>query len=157
MRTPSPPQPSRQASRPRGHRRKIQHEPTYRHRHRPQGKTKQAESTDAPSLTPRPTVSKNGEETSETTGDEMGRDDGKTSRKQAGRSESVRQRIQHEPAIGITSSGIEYEMTIEREPPSAYHRHTRHSSQLVAHNRKARHHMMRIEKPPSAYHRREKK
>lgn len=33
--------------------------------------------------------------------------------KQAGRSESVRQRIQHEPAIGITSSGIEYEMTIE--------------------------------------------
>lgn len=56
--------------------------------------------------------------------------------KQAGRSESVRRPIQHEPVIGIASSGIEYEMTREREPPPAYHRHTRHSSQLIAHNHK---------------------
>lgn len=92
-----------------------QHEPVIdiSNQHKPHGKTKQAESTDAPRLTPRPTVSKSGEEIGETMADEMRRDDGKTSRKQAGRSESVRQRIQHELAIGITSSGIEYEMTIE--------------------------------------------
>ena len=49
--------------------------------------------------------------------DEMRRQ-GETGIKQAGR--SVRRWIRHEPVIGTTTSGIEYEMTREREPPPAY-------------------------------------
>ena len=45
----------------------------------------------------------------------------------------MRQRIRYEPAIGIASSGIEYEMTGEREPPPAYHRHPRRFIKLAAH------------------------
>lgn len=45
----------------------------------------------------------------------------------------MRQRARHEQVIGITSSGIEHEMTREREPPPAYHRHPRRFTELNAH------------------------
>ena len=47
--------------------------------------------------------------------------------------ENMRQRARHEPAIGTISSGIEYEMTREREPPPSYHRHQRRFTELTAH------------------------
>lgn len=52
----------------------------------------------------------------------------------------MRQRKRHEQVIGIASSGIEYEMTMEREqmtkerePTPSYYRHPRRSRQLAAH------------------------
>ena len=45
----------------------------------------------------------------------------------------MRQRARHEQIVGIASSGIEYKMTREREPPPSYHRHPRRCIKLTAH------------------------
>lgn len=45
----------------------------------------------------------------------------------------MRQRKRHEQVIGIASSGIEYEMTREREPPPSYRRTPRRFIKLTAH------------------------
>lgn len=47
--------------------------------------------------------------------------------------ENMRQSIRHEQVIDIASSGIEHEMTGEREPPPFYHRPPRRFIKLAAH------------------------
>ena len=47
--------------------------------------------------------------------------------------ENMRKRIRYEQVIGITSFGIEHEMTREWEPPLSYHRHPRRFIELTAH------------------------
>lgn len=44
----------------------------------------------------------------------------------------MRQRERHEQVIDTASSGIEYKMTREQEPPLSYHRNPRRSRQLAA-------------------------
>ena len=45
----------------------------------------------------------------------------------------MRQRARHEQVIGTISSGIEHEMTREREPTPSHHRHPRRFIELAAH------------------------
>lgn len=45
----------------------------------------------------------------------------------------MRQPIRHEQVIGTISSGIEYEMTGEREPMTSYRWHPRRFIKLTAH------------------------
>lgn len=45
----------------------------------------------------------------------------------------MRQLKRHERVIGTASSGIEHEMTREREPPQSYHRNPRRFIKLAAH------------------------
>lgn len=66
----------------------------------------------------------------DTAGSLTGPESGKAERVK--QDEDMRQWARHEPAIGTISSGIEYEMTEEREPAPSYRRHPRRFIKLTA-------------------------